>query len=288
MASALHPEVLEAIRRALAEDVGGGDVTSLATIPDSAMARGLFRAKSPGVVAGLEVAAEVFRALDSGSQFEPHVIDGQTVDQGTHLATVSGPARIILTGERTALNFLQRMSGIATMTNAFVKAVEGTRAIILDTRKTAPGLRQFDKLAVRLGGGTNHRAGLFDMVLIKDNHIDAAGGITAAIQGARSFSGGRLPIEVECRTLDDVREAFGLKVDRIMLDNMDLSTIRKAVHLVDGRIPLEVSGNVTLETVRAYAETGVDLISVGALTHSVKAMDISMKIVTSEKRTSMQ
>lgn len=282
MRSSLHPEILEAIRRALAEDVGGGDVTSLATIPESAMAQGHFKAKSAGVVAGLEVAAEVFRALDSSCRFTTNVVDGQSVDRGAHFATVSGPSRVVLTGERTALNFLQRMSGIATTTRAFVDAVQGTRAIILDTRKTAPGLRQADKLAVRLGGGTNHRAGLFDMVLIKDNHIDAAGGITAAVAGARAQSGARLPIEVECRTLDDVREAFGLNVDRIMLDNMDLDTIHKAVRIVAGRLPLEVSGNVTLETVRTYAETGVDLISVGALTHSVKAMDISMKIVANE------
>lgn len=282
MVSSLHPEILDAIRRALAEDVGGGDVTSLATIPESAAAQGLFKAKSAGVVAGLEVAAEVFRALDSSCRLTTHVVDGQSVDRGTPIATVTGPSRVVLTGERTALNFLQRMSGIATTTRAFVEAVQGTRAIILDTRKTAPGLRQADKLAVRLGGGTNHRAGLFDMVLIKDNHIDAAGGIAAAVAGARTQSGGRLPIEVECRTLDDVREAFGLKVDRIMLDNMDLDTIREAVRLVNGRLPLEVSGNVTLETVRTYAETGVDLISVGALTHSVRAMDISMKIVANE------
>jgi nicotinate-nucleotide pyrophosphorylase (carboxylating) len=282
MRTSLHPEILEAIRRALAEDVGGGDATSLATIPGSSTARGLFKAKSPGVVAGLEVAAEVFRALDSSCRFTPHVVDGQSVEPETHFATISGPTRPLLTGERTALNFLQRMSGIATTTRAFVEAVKGTRAVIMDTRKTAPGLRQADKLAVRLGGGTNHRAGLFDMVLIKDNHIDAAGGIAAAVAAARLRSGGPLPIEVECRTLNDVGEAFNLNVDRIMLDNMDLDTIREAVRLVSGRLPLEVSGNVTLETVRAYAETGVDLISVGALTHSVRAMDISMKIVTSE------
>jgi nicotinate-nucleotide pyrophosphorylase (carboxylating) len=282
MATPLHREILEVIRRALAEDVGNGDITSMATIPETAAARGIFRAKSPGVVAGLEVASEVFRALDPSCRMKPLVVDGQSVERGAHIATVTGPTRVVLTGERTALNFMQRMSGIATMTRAFVEAVQGTRAIILDTRKTAPGLRQTDKLAVRLGGGTNHRAGLFDMVLIKDNHIDAAGGITAAVSGCRERSGGRLPIEVECRTLDDVQEAFGLKVDRIMLDNMDLDTICEAVRMVNGRLPLEVSGNVSLETVRAYADTGVDLISVGALTHSVTAMDISMKIVASE------
>lgn len=280
--STLHPEILEAIRRALAEDVGGGDVTSLATIPEPDRAKGIFRAKSPGIVAGLEVAAEVFHALDPGCRLESSIVDGASVDRGTAFATVEGPTRVILTGERTALNFLQRMSGIATATRAFVDAVQGTRAVILDTRKTAPGLRQVDKLAVRLGGGTNHRAGLFDMVLIKDNHIDAAGGIASAVAETRKHSSGRLLIEVECRTLDDVREAFGLKVDRIMLDNMDHATIREAVQLVSGRIPLEVSGNVSLETVRSYAETGVDLISVGALTHSVKAMDISMKVVTNK------
>ncbi len=280
MTSGLHPQILEAIRRALAEDVGSGDVTSLGTIPETATSRGVFRAKSPGVIAGLEVASEVFRALDSSTRFETLAEDGHSVPKGHVVASVTGPTRVVLTGERTALNFLQRMSGIATMTNAFVQSVKGTHAVILDTRKTAPGLRQVDKLAVRLGGGTNHRAGLFDMVLIKDNHIDAAGGIGPAVEGARRRSGGTLPVEVECRTLDDVREALGLDVDRIMLDNMGLDAIREAVQLVDGRVPLEVSGNVTLETVRAYAETGIDMISVGALTHSVKAMDISMKIET--------
>lgn len=268
----------EAIRRALAEDIGSGDATSLSTIPPDAVLAGTFFAKSDGIIAGLEIAGRVFGLVDQSLSYSPSLIDGQEVRSGQVIATVRGPGRSILTAERTALNFLQRMSGIATMTRAFVKAVEGTRAVILDTRKTAPGLRSLDKLAVRLGGGTNHRAGLFDMVLIKDNHIDASGGITAAVARVRSGQYSRLPVEVECRTLSDVKEAFGLTVDRIMLDNMDLPTIREAVRLVAGRIPLEVSGNVTLDTVRQFAETGVDLISVGALTHSVRAMDISMKI----------
>ncbi len=278
MTAALTPDVEESIRRALEEDVGPGDATSLSTIPADLNLVGSFMAKTEGVVAGLEVVRRVFAHVEPVLFFTATVVDGEEVQFGQVFATVRGPGRGILTAERTALNFLQRMSGIATATRAFVKAVEGTRAVILDTRKTAPGLRTLDKLAVRLGGGTNHRAGLFDMVLIKDNHIDAAGGITAAVARVRSGLVASLPVEVECRTLSDVREAFGLKVDRIMLDNMDLVTIREAVQLVAGRIPLEVSGNVTLDTVRQIAETGVDLISVGALTHSVKALDISLKI----------
>ncbi len=275
-------EITECIRRALAEDVGTGDATTLATTPENLVLRGTFLAKSDGVIAGLEVAGQVFRELDPSVRFETDVIDGQTLRSESTFAFVTGPGRAILTGERTALNFLQRMSGIATTTRSFVDAVEGTRAVIFDTRKTAPGLRYFDKLAVRLGGGTNHRTGLFDMVLIKDNHIDAAGVITAAVERVRAGSSAKLPVEVECRTLNDVREAFGLSVDRMMLDNMDLATIREAVRIVAGRVPLEVSGNVTLETVRSIAETGVDLISVGALTHSVRAMDISLKIIKDE------
>ena len=274
----LEPDIEDCIRRALEEDIGSGDATTLSTIPIDLALQGTFLAKSDGTIAGLDVARRVFELLDPAVEFDSRIVDGQEVRSGDIFAAVAGPGRTILTGERTALNFLQRMSGIATLTRAFVQAVEGTRAIILDTRKTAPGLRSLDKLSVRLGGGTNHRVGLFDMVLVKDNHIEAAGGITAAVRRVKSGSASPLPVEVECRTLKDVQEAYALSVDRIMLDNMDLATIDEAVRVVAGRIPLEVSGNVTLETVRSIAKTGVDLISVGALTHSVKAMDISLKI----------
>ena len=206
--------------------------------------------------------------------------DGTLVAVGTSLATVEGPAIPILSGERTALNFLQRMSGIATATRRYVEAVAGTRAAILDTRKTAPGLRALDKWAVALGGGQNHRQGLYDMVLIKDNHIAAAGSITRAVERVRAHNRSGLPIEVEVKTPAELEEALALDppVDRIMLDNMTVEEMRQAVQRVDGRVPLEASGGVNLQTVRAIAETGVDFISVGALTHSVTALDISLEL----------
>ena len=216
--------------------------------------------------------------LDQRVKFLAQVEDGSRVTRGTVLADVEGPARALLTGERTALNFLGRMSGIATLTRKFVDAVSGTRAVILDTRKTAPGLRATDKLAVRLGGGQNHRTGLFDMVLIKDNHIDFAGSITAAVQRVRA-SGTTLEIEVETRSVDNVREALGLGVERILLDNMSAATMREAVTICEGRAKLEASGNVTLDNVLEVAGTGVDYISVGALTHSPAVFDVSLKYV---------
>jgi nicotinate-nucleotide pyrophosphorylase (carboxylating) len=267
-------ELLPIIRQALAEDIGGGDVTTDSIVPADAVMKGQIIAKQSGTIAGLDIACLVYQALDERVAFETLVPEGARVENRQVLARVSGPARALLTAERTALNFLGRMSGIATLTSQFVKAVEGTRAVILDTRKTAPGLRRLDKLAVRRGGGQNHRFGLFDMVLIKDNHIDFAGSLEEAVRRAREASQG-LEIEVETRTLDDVSRAIALGVERILLDNMSTDMMRKAVEMNAGRAKLEASGNVTLANIRAVAETGVDFISTGALTHSVVVFDVS-------------
>ena len=278
MNSELPAEISQYISRALEEDIGSGDVTTDTIVPAKASLRGRIVAKEDGVVAGLEVARQVMLSLDPSVEFVAKVDDGSKVQRGTVLADLEGSARALLTGERTALNFLGRMSGIATLTRKFVDAVSSTNAVILDTRKTAPGLRHTDKLAVRLGGGQNHRTGLFDMVLIKDNHIDFAGSITAAVERVRA-SGTRLEIEVETRTLDNVREALALGVERILLDNMSTDTMREAVAICDGRAKLEASGNVTLDNVLEVAGTGVDYISVGALTHSPKVFDVSLEFV---------
>ena len=278
MNSELPAEISQYISRALEEDIGSGDVTTDTIVPAKASLRGRIVAKEDGVVAGLEVARQVMLSLDTSVEFVARVDDGSKVQRGTVLADLEGSARALLTGERTALNFLGRMSGIATLTRKFVDAVSSTNAVILDTRKTAPGLRHTDKLAVRLGGGQNHRTGLFDMVLIKDNHIDFAGSITAAVERVRA-SGTRLEIEVETRTLDNVREALALGVERILLDNMSTDTMREAVAICDGRAKLEASGNVTLDNVLEVAGTGVDYISVGALTHSPKVFDVSLEFV---------
>jgi len=278
MTSQISPEILSGIQHALSEDIGTGDVTTDSIVPEGATLKGVIQAKQSGVVAGVEVARQTFLALDEQISFESCVADGELVARGRELVRLSGSARALLTGERTALNFLGRMSGIATLTRQFVKAVEGTNAKILDTRKTAPGLRLTDKLAVKLGGGENHRVGLFDMVLIKDNHIDFAGSITAAVGRVRE-AGTKLEIEVETRTLHDVREALSLNVDRILLDNMTIEMMREAVEITGRRVRLEASGNMTLERVRAVAETGVDYISVGALTHSPMVFDVSLQWV---------
>ena len=274
----LSTEISRSIVRALQEDIGPGDVTTNTIVPVDASLRGRIIAKQDGVVAGLEIAKQVLLALSQHVNFVAQVEDGSRVSRGAVLANLDGSARALLTGERTALNFLGRMSGIATLTRKFVDAVSGTNAVILDTRKTAPGLRMSDKLAVRLGGGQNHRTGLFDMVLIKDNHIDFAGSITQAVGRVRA-SGTRLKIEVETRTLDDVREALALGVDRILLDNMSPDTMREAVAICGGRAKLEASGNVTLVNVLEVAKTGVDYISVGALTHSPAVFDVSLEFV---------
>lgn len=270
----LPTEILDCIKRALDEDIGAGDATTLSIVPPDAMMKGQIIAKQDGIIAGLDVARAAYELLDSSVDFASQLSDGSRVTRGGILAFVSGRTSSLLTAERTALNFLGRMSGIATLTRLFVDAVAGTRAVILDTRKTAPGLRLVDKLAVKLGGGGNHRIGLYDMILIKDNHIDYAGGIEEAVRRAKASNRG-IPIEVETRSVDDVRVALGLGVERILLDNMSVEMMSEAVRLTNGRAKLEASGNVTLETVRRIAETGVDFISVGALTHSAKVFDVS-------------
>jgi len=278
MHSELPSEISQYIKCALEEDIGTGDVTTNTIVPAGASLRGRIVAKQDGIVAGLDIARDVFLTLDEQVRFIPKVEEGSRVTRRDVLAEVEGPARALLTGERPALNFLGRMSGIATLTRKFVDAVAGTKAKILDTRKTAPGLRMTDKLAVRLGGGENHRTGLFDMVLIKDNHIDFAGSITNAVERVRA-SGTTLEIEVETRTLDNVREALALGVERILLDNMSPDMMREAVAICGGRAKLEASGNVTLDNVLEVAKTGVDYISVGALTHSPVVFDVSLEFV---------
>jgi nicotinate-nucleotide pyrophosphorylase (carboxylating) len=264
------------ISNALKEDIGTGDVTTLATIEPGTMARAELVAKEDFVLAGIDVAQRVFQTLDATVAFEKLSGDGIHVRRGEVFAWLKGEAAVLLQGERVALNLLQRMSGIATLTARFVHEVEGTGATIVDTRKTMPGLRVLDKYAVRMGGGRNHRTSLYDGVLIKENHVAAAGGITTAVSRARERVPHTLKIEVETRNLEEVAEAVNAGADIILLDNMDNATLLQAVALVAGRARTEASGGVNLETVRGIAETGVDLISVGALTHSVRAADISM------------
>jgi nicotinate-nucleotide pyrophosphorylase (carboxylating) len=271
----LSKEIAASIRRALDEDIGSGDVTTNSLVPVEAMMTGKIIAKQPGIVAGLDVVESIFRVLDEELAFSLHVTEGEKVEDRQVLAVISGKARALLTGERTALNFLGRMSGIATMTHQFIEAVAGTKAVILDTRKTVPGLRAVDKLAVLRGGGQNHRFGLYDMILIKDNHIDFAGSLTEAVQRARAANH-HLEIEVEARTLEEVQEALEVDVTKILLDNMTPDMMRQAVSMNHGRAKLEASGNVTLNNVRQVAETGVDYISIGALTHSAKTFDVSL------------
>ena len=273
-------EVERILKSALAEDVGSGDVTSLSTVPPGRTISGRYIAKEDGVLCGLEVVARAFALLDASIAFTALAADGDRVRKGDVIATVSGDARAILAGERVGLNLLQHMSGVATQTARAMAAVAGTGAKIVDTRKTTPGLRVLDKYAVRMGGGGNHRFNLADGVLIKDNHIVAAGGIAAAVAAARARAPHSLKIEVEVETLEQLREALEAGADIIMLDNMPTETMREAVRLVAGRALTEASGNMGDKTdaeLRAVAETGVDLISIGALTHSVKALDISLK-----------
>ena len=271
-------DIIESIRRALAEDIGSGDVTTQSIVLAEAGMRGKIIAKQDGVVAGLDIAQAVYQTVDGQVDFQAQVEEGARVADRQVLALVAGRTRSLLTAERTALNFLGRMSGIATLTDQFVQAVAGTHAVILDTRKTAPGLRALDKLAVARGGGQNHRIGLYDMILIKDNHIDYAGSIHEAVRRARQADSG-LGLEVEARSLEDVREALGVGVKRILLDNMTPEMMAEAVQLTAGRAKLEASGNVTLETVRRIAETGVDYISAGALTHSARVCDVSFDYI---------
>ncbi len=264
------------IEQALLEDIHTGDITTLAVVPQSRPASARLIAKENMVAAGLSVAARVFTVLDPEIRFTPCLTDGERAAPGTVMATVHGEASKLLMGERVALNLLQRMCGIATLTASFVEAVSGTKARIVDTRKTTPGLRQLEKYAVRVGGGINHRTGLYDGVLIKENHIMAAGGISEAIRRARAYIPHTLKIEIETETLAQVDEALAAGADIIMLDNMSLDEMRAAVVTIGGRAQVEASGGVSLDRVRSIAETGVDIISVGALTHSPRAMDISM------------
>ena len=269
----------EIVAGALEEDLGSPprDLTSEAVIDQGAAGAGEIRAGSSLVLAGLEAAGRTFRAMEPEVSFTPRANEGAHLGPGDVAAVIEGPLRVILGGERTALNFLQRLSGIATHTARFVAAVEGTNARILDTRKTTPGWRELEKHAVRCGGGTNHRMGLYDAILIKDNHVRAAGGTAKAIDRARRLAP-EAPMEVEVQSIPELEEALAADVDRILLDNMDVSALRKAVAVTAGRASLEASGGVTLETVRAVAETGVDFISIGALTHSAPAADFTLEI----------
>jgi nicotinate-nucleotide pyrophosphorylase (carboxylating) len=263
------------IAAALAEDVGDGDVTTEGVVPEDLRCRADLLVEEAGVVCGVSLALEVFATLDPAVSGEALLEEGARIDRTTAVARLEGPARAILTGERTALNLLGRLSGVATLTAEYVDAVAGTGATILDTRKTTPGLRALEKYAVRCGGGTNHRAGLYDAVLLKENHLRVAGGIKKAVEALGAVE---VPVEVEAETLDDVRAALEAGVDRILLDNMSVDDVRQAVALAAGRVPLEASGGISLETIRAYAETGVDFISVGALTHAARSLTVSLDV----------
>lgn len=272
------------IGMALREDLGArGDVTSQATLPESTRIHAQIVAKAEGIIAGLPLVAQVYQQVDLEVEVLPKVQDGDHVQPGTLVCEVVGKGQSVLSGERIALNFLQRLSGIASLAARFVAAATGTKAVILDTRKTTPGWRSLEKYAVKMGGAANHRMGLYDMVMIKDNHIDGAGGITPAVQGVRThLKDAIIPIEVEVRSLEELREVLPLQVDRVLLDNMTLEQMREAVEITNGRVPLEASGNMSLDRVPAVAATGVDFISVGALTHSAAALDLSMRIIRQE------
>ena len=286
-----HPTVIQILQLSLAEDLepdgdfnkiwpnlSCGDATSLATLKQDTWLTGLITAKAPGIIAGLPVIQALSLLIDPQIAYKPLIQEGSTVQLGTRIAEFSGPGVSLLAVERPMLNFLGRLSGIASLTQKFVQAVRGTKSIILDTRKTVPGLRYLDKYAVKIGGGQNHRTGLFDMIMIKDNHIDGAGGIVDAVSKVRQKFGKHFLIEVEVKNLDELNTALSLNVDRIMLDNMSPDMMRQAVKLVNKRIPLEASGNVTLANVAVIAETGVDFISSGSLTHSAPVLDISMRL----------
>jgi nicotinate-nucleotide pyrophosphorylase (carboxylating) len=271
------PFMDELIQRALAEDLGSGDRTTEAVVPADARARARIEQKQPGVIAGLDVARAVFERVEPRLRFEALVSEGEWREGGP-VAEIEGAAAPILTGERVALNFLGRLSGVATLTARYVKAVEGTGVTVLDTRKTTPGLRGLEKEAVRAGGGTNHRAGLYDALLIKENHSALAGGVGQATRRALAMAAG-VPVEVECASRAEVEEALAAGAGRLLLDNMSPEELRAVVALVDGRAQLEASGGVTLENVRGVAATGVDFVSVGALTHSAPALDLSLTLV---------
>jgi nicotinate-nucleotide pyrophosphorylase (carboxylating) len=271
-------KITSTLETALKEDIGDGDFTTLYTVPEDLESTGKLIAKQEGILAGIDVAFHVFKLLDSEIKTIKRKEDGEKVVSGEIIGEIQGNTRTILTGERVALNFLQRLCGIATLTYQFVSKIIHTNATLLDTRKTTPGLRYLEKYAVSVGQGTNHRFGLFDMIMIKENHIEAAGGITEAVNRVREKDTRNLKIEVETKNLEEVEEAVSLNVHRILLDNMDIQTLKKAVAMVDSRIPLEASGGINLETITAVAETGVDYISVGAVTHSAPSLDISLII----------
>jgi nicotinate-nucleotide pyrophosphorylase (carboxylating) len=266
------------ISQALAEDIGNGDITTSCTVAPGALGKGCIIAKEPLVLAGVDIARQVFLKVDSGLAITFSQSDGSQAMEGDKLLEIVGDLAAMLMAERTALNFLQRLSGIATLTRAFVDKVVGTSARILDTRKTTPGYRLFEKAAVRAGGGYNHRFGLYDGILIKDNHIAAAGSIQQAVGAAKASNRHSLRVQVEVETLDQLAEAIAAGADAVMLDNMDLKTMAEAVRLTSGKVVLEASGGITLDNVAEVAATGVDLISVGALTHSARAVDMSMEI----------
>lgn len=272
-------QVSRAVEAALAEDFGrAGDITTNATIPASAKATAVIAARQPGIISGLPLAAEAFRRLDPLVSFYPHLADGNAVKPGAIVARINGPARPILSGERVALNYLGRLSGIATATSAFAQRIAHTRAKIADTRKTTPGLRVFEKYAVRCGGGANHRFGLDDAVLIKDNHIAVAGGIVPALRAAKAGAGHLVKIEIEVDGLDQLNEVIAEGADAVLLDNMGPDLLAEAVRRVAGRMITEASGGVTLESVSAIAESGVDLISTGWITHSSPVLDLGLDI----------
>ena len=271
---ALQPKIIEWLN----EDVGSGDITTENIIPQQAKTVGLIQAKQRGIVAGINVAGLVFTTLAPDIEFTPMVEDGDEVEPHTVLAKIEGDAHVILTGERLALNLLQHMSGIATLTSSYARLAEGTKAHVVDTRKTLPGLRMLEKYAIRVGGGRNHRMGLYDAVMIKDNHIKVAGGIKEAVRMTRNEISHTVKIEVETETLDQVKEALEAGADIIMLDTMSIENIEEAVRLIDGRAIVEASGGVTKERLPAIAKAGVDIISVGALTNSAPILDISLDI----------
>jgi len=274
--------IREIVGKALKEDLAAGDITTDALIPPGTRGEAAIKAREKLVLAGMEVAREVFGALDPKASFRPQSEDGADLREGEIIATATGEARALLSGERVALNFLQRLSGVATLTREFVERVRGIGAVIVDTRKTTPNLRALEKYAVRVGGGRNHRQGLYDMYLIKDNHISIAGGVGEAVRKARERASIATRIEVEVTDLAQVGEALEAGTDIIMLDNMPINEMKEAVRLIEGRALVEASGGISLENVRAVAETGVDYISVGALTHSARAVDISMDVALIE------
>jgi len=276
-----NPLVTRLIELAFAEDIGDGDHTSLATIPAGSNGESIIVAKESGILAGIELAEYIFKRIDSSLSCQLFYKDGDQVKPGDTVMNIKGSSVSMLTAERTVLNFMQRLSGIATQTSRYAAILEGLKTKVLDTRKTTPGMRMLEKWAVKIGGGENHRIGLYDMILIKDNHIDFSGGIIQAIDNTEAYllkTGKQLKIEIETRSLDEIKQVLERGgVQRIMLDNFSIEMMREGVKLINGRFETEASGGITLDTLRAYAETGVDYISSGALTHSVKSLDLSMR-----------